>query len=172
MEAFLKHLTWKTVFVLVITSVHSNMCFVTWSLIWLCQMRDLYFSPTLTSCLSLIHDSMQCSALKCHPYIVKFGQIIMCAWEELQSSILWELRTLGMVTTFSCSSPMARWQKENPSQISVYPVKTVNCAYTAYDLDAPQGIKGHQMRKQAVFHCRDGFCWSAAHLPGCYLGLI
>ena len=29
-------------------------------------------------------------------------------------------------------------------------METIKCAYVAHDIDAPQGIKGHQTRKQAV----------------------
>ena len=35
--------------------------------------------------------------------------------------------------------------------ISKWQVMTIKCAYATHDLDAPQEIKGHQMRKQAIF---------------------
>ena len=44
--------------------------------------------------------------------------------------------------------------KEKPmlkQQIFKWLVETIKCSYAAHDLDAPQGIKGHQTRKQAIF---------------------
>ena len=78
-----------------------------------------------------------------HPLCVRWAQ----KFYLLQTASFWDGDDIQLFLTYG---RVTKGKPISKQWISKWLVETIKYAYTAHDLDVPQGVKGHQTRKQAV----------------------
>ena len=83
---------------------------------------------------------------------VQLGLCLLCMRQALKFYLMRSasFRNGDDIQLFLTYGGVTKGNPISKQQISNWLVETIKCAYAAHDLEAPQGIKGHQTRKHAV----------------------
>ena len=147
--ASLKHLTWKTVFFLGITSAHSaselhalryKEPYLAMSATGVALYPNIDFLPTVSSQLH-VTQSIEMPAMHGE---VEPGLCLLCVRRALKFYLLQTASFCGdNIQLFLAYSGATRGKPISKQRISKWLVDIITCAYAAHDVDSQHGIKSN-----------------------------